>query len=65
MKTNAFGWNENAHIIYFESPAGVGFSKGQNLVSNDTSTAQDNYMALVRFFEKFASLKDNDFYIAG
>ena len=65
MEINDFGWNENAHIIYLESPAGVGFSQAKSHVSNDTSTAQDNYVALVRFFEKFASLKDNDFYIAG
>lgn len=62
---NPHAWNQNAHILYLESPAGVGFSKGNTHTSNDTATAQDNYMALVKFFERFESLKDNDFYLAG
>lgn len=65
MKANNYTWNQNAHMLYLESPGGVGFSKAKLQVYNDTTTAQENYLALVRFFEKYASLKDNDFYIAG
>lgn len=67
MVINNYAWNLNAHVIYLESPAGVGFSKGkrESLVASDSSVAQDNYNAMVKFFEKFPELKDNDFYIAG
>ena len=52
MSINPFAWNQNAQVIYLESPAGVGFSKGkkESLVANDSSVAQDNYIALVKFF---------------
>ena len=50
LKKNLNAWNQKAHILYLESPAKVGFSKGNSAISNDTSTAQDNYMALVKFF---------------
>ena len=67
MKINQNAWNKNAHVLYLESPAGVGFSKGkpESLITNDTGTARDNLLALTRFFEKFPSLKANDFYLAG
>ena len=52
MKINEYAWNKNAHIIYLESPAGVGFSQGkpESLETNDTMVAKDNYQALVKFF---------------
>lgn len=67
MKLNEHSWNKNAHVIYLESPAGVGFSVGkpESLVYNDTEVAQDNLVALQRFFERFSELKPNDFYLAG
>lgn len=67
MKINEYAWNKNAHIIYLESPAGVGFSQGkpESLETNDTMVAKDNYQALVKFFQRYESLKDNDFYLAG
>lgn len=56
-----------ANMLYMESPSGVGFSKGKkdSLIYNDTSAAQDNYLALIKFFERHPDLKDNDFYLAG
>ena len=56
-----------ANLLYISSPAGVGFSvsKTGSLASYDTSSAQDNYKALIAFFNKFPNLKKNDFYITG
>jgi carboxypeptidase C (cathepsin A) len=53
--------------LYLESPGGVGFSKANKdyLNSSDTSVAQDNYQALLRFFDKFPNLRDNDLYLTG
>ena len=42
-------------MIYLESPSSVGFSVGseKDLITNDTQTAKDNLVAMIRFFEKF------------
>lgn len=54
--------------MYLESPASVGFSTydgPHDLIYNDTTTAEDNLMALQLFFLKFPALKRSDFYITG
>jgi serine carboxypeptidase-like clade 2 len=45
---NTFAWNQNANLLFFESPVGVGFSyyTGDKPVYDDVSTASDNYEAL-------------------
>ena len=65
---NPHAWNLKANVLYIESPASVGFSTyggEHDLNYNDTSTAQDNLYALHVFFDKFPSLKKNDFYVTG
>ncbi|KAL1426778.1 hypothetical protein MTO96_018005 [Rhipicephalus appendiculatus] len=67
MTTNPFSWNKVANIIFLESPAGVGFSydPSGNYASNDTQTTDDNYLAVLNFFDEYPQFKKNDFYIAG
>jgi len=63
---NIWSWNEFANILYFESPAGVGFSPVTEKTSyDDTITTQDNYYALLSFFNGFPELLANDFWISG
>jgi cathepsin A (carboxypeptidase C) len=65
---NRWAWNKVGHVIFLESPAGVGFSYATdgNTRTNDDQTAQDNHDALVDFFTtKFPELKQNDFYLTG
>ena len=64
---NDYSWNKNANMLYFESPAGVGFSQNldENYPYNDTTTASDNYKALKIFFEIFDDLKNRNFFITG
>jgi cathepsin A (carboxypeptidase C) len=65
---NVYAWNKVGHVIYLESPAGVGFSYSTNgdITTDDDKTATENYNALVDFFtNKFPELKSNDFYITG
>ncbi|KAL3251389.1 hypothetical protein MRX96_055137 [Rhipicephalus microplus] len=64
---NAYSWNKLANVLYFEAPASVGFSYdlAGNYTSNDDSTVDDIQSALTDFFNKFSSLKENDFYLSG
>jgi carboxypeptidase C (cathepsin A) len=67
LQYNRFGWSRFSNMLYFESPAGVGFSYCEETpcTSNDTSTALDSYDALVGFFERFPALKKRPLYITG
>ena len=58
-----------ANVIFLESPAGVGFS-----YSNDSSdytkvgdkrTAEDSYIFLLNWLERFPQYKTRDFFITG
>ncbi|MBN3309795.1 PPGB protein, partial [Amia calva] len=64
---NEFSWNQIANVLYLESPAGVGysFSGDKQYATNDDEVADDNYIALQGFFDKFPDFKRNDFYIFG
>ena len=61
MYYNPVGWTRKSTMLYFESPPGVGFSYCDVCVGNatckcvatDVSTAEDNYDALVSFFNNF------------
>jgi cathepsin A (carboxypeptidase C) len=73
MYYNPVGWTRKSTMLYFESPPGVGFSYCDDCVGNatcdcvatDVSTAEDNYDALVSFFNGFPEFADNEFYITG
>ncbi|XP_075526981.1 lysosomal protective protein-like [Dermacentor variabilis] len=67
LVANAYSWNKLANVLYLEAPASVGFSYdlAGNYTSNDDSTVDDIQGALADFFDKFGSLKANDFYLSG
>nr|CDS33297.1 lysosomal protective protein [Hymenolepis microstoma] len=67
LKLNPYSWNEYANVVYIEAPAGVGFSYARdgNVTTDDNMTAENNYFALVHFFQKFPEFKGRDFYIIG
>jgi serine carboxypeptidase-like clade 2 len=53
---NNYTWNQEANIVYLESPAGVGFSVCNDTKEckfNDYNSADDNIIALRNFFKKF------------
>ncbi|KAG1331790.1 serine carboxypeptidase II-3 [Cocos nucifera] len=66
---NPFAWNRVANVLFLESPAGVGFSYSNTTSdyskSGDRRTAEDNYVFLVNWMERFPEYKGRDFYIAG
>eukprot|EP00937_MAST-01D_sp_MAST-1D-sp2_P002642 g2642.t1 len=54
---NPSSWTTEANVLFLEAPAGVGFSycvdPASKCVNNDTSTAADNYEALLAFVRRF------------
>ena len=69
LTENDSRWSKNAHVLFIESPPGVGFSyvKGAAppYVANDTSTAADNLAALAGVFALFPELKANSLWLSG
>ncbi|KAF6134646.1 hypothetical protein GIB67_002047 [Kingdonia uniflora] len=66
---NPYAWNNLANTLFLESPAGVGFSYTNTTSdlynSGDQRTAEDAYIFLVKWLERFPKYKHRDFYIAG
>ncbi|CAK9154473.1 unnamed protein product [Ilex paraguariensis] len=66
---NEYAWNNEANVIFLESPAGVGFSYSNTTsdynLSGDNRTASDSYTFLVNWLERFPEYKTRDFFITG
>ncbi|KAL5713043.1 hypothetical protein ACHQM5_015158 [Ranunculus cassubicifolius] len=66
---NPYAWNIVANVLFVESPAGVGFSYTNTTsdlkLSGDKMTAEDNYVFLVNWLERFPEYKGRDFYLSG
>ena len=65
---NVYSWLNDTHILFIESPAGVGFSwnNDTNPVWNDTNTMNDLYDVLSNaFLEIFHGFRGKDFWVAG
>ncbi|KAL6655438.1 hypothetical protein ACP70R_006264 [Stipagrostis hirtigluma subsp. patula] len=69
LSRNKHAWNNAANVLFLESPAGVGFSysnKSSDYEQNgDQRTADDAYLFLVNWLERFPEYKGRPFYISG
>ncbi|KAL6844877.1 hypothetical protein ACP4OV_025536 [Aristida adscensionis] len=69
LSKNRHAWNNLANVIFLESPAGVGFSSSRNASDyatvGDRRTAEDAYVFLVKWLERFPEYDGREFYIAG
>lgn len=67
LTENKYSWHTASNLLFFESPAGVGYSYNldKNFKYNDTQTASDNMFSLLDFFDKFPEYKSSPFWIAG
>ncbi|KAE8659088.1 Serine carboxypeptidase II-3 [Hibiscus syriacus] len=58
-----------ANVLFLESPAGVGFSYSKNssdyTVVGDKRTAEDSYVFLLSWLERFPQYKTRDLFITG
>ncbi|KAK2358428.1 serine carboxypeptidase [Trifolium repens] len=66
---NKHSWNQEANLLFVESPFGVGFSytnTSSDLTNlEDHFVAEDSYNFLVNWLQRFPHLKSRDFFIAG
>ena len=64
---NNFSWNIEVNMLYIEMPAGVGYSySGSNKCNfNDNTTATQNLLAVLDFFDKYPEYKERDLYVSG
>ncbi|CAD6218823.1 unnamed protein product [Miscanthus lutarioriparius] len=69
LSRNKKAWNNVANVIFLESPAGVGYSYSNTSSdydrSGDQRTANDAYLFLVNWLERFPEYKSRPFYISG
>ncbi|XP_044949633.1 serine carboxypeptidase 1-like [Hordeum vulgare subsp. vulgare] len=69
LRANEHAWNNVANVLFLESPAGVGFSYSNTTSdygkSGDQRTAEDAFLFLVSWFERFPEYKGRSFYISG
>lgn len=67
LTRNPHSWNQEANMLYFESPIGVGYSYNISGIyeSNDFLQAKDNYFSLIEFFKKFPHLSKNELFLTG
>ncbi|CAI9118918.1 OLC1v1020545C1 [Oldenlandia corymbosa var. corymbosa] len=66
---NKYSWNQEANLLFVESPVGVGFSY-TNTSSDlkkltDKFAAEDAYNFIVHWLDRFPQYKTRDFYISG
>jgi serine carboxypeptidase-like clade 2 len=52
---NPYSWNQVSNMLFFESPAGVGYSINDDTTYsyNDNRTAQDALKSLQMFYKRF------------
>ncbi|EEB06812.1 vacuolar carboxypeptidase Y [Schizosaccharomyces japonicus yFS275] len=62
---NNFSWNANASVIFLDQPINVGFSTGDDSVSDTLAAGKDVYAFLNLFFTKYSQYADKDFHISG
>eukprot|EP00928_Gymnodinium_smaydae_P026940 TRINITY_DN20991_c0_g1_i2.p1 TRINITY_DN20991_c0_g1~~TRINITY_DN20991_c0_g1_i2.p1 ORF type:complete len:640 (-),score=84.73 TRINITY_DN20991_c0_g1_i2:145-2010(-) len=67
---NPYNWAKRSNLLFFEAPAGVGFSYCKENVAavceaDDDSTAAGNLVALHAFFERFPKLRGSSFMVWG
>ncbi|KAL1532191.1 Serine carboxypeptidase-like 27 [Salvia divinorum] len=66
---NPYAWNKLANFLFLESPTGVGFSYSNTssdlYTVGDQRTAEDAYVFLINWLERFPQYKHREFYITG
>ncbi|URE32817.1 Serine carboxypeptidase [Musa troglodytarum] len=68
LRINKMSWNKVSNLLFVESPAGVGWSYSNTTSDynrDDESTANDMYMFLLRWYDKFPEFRSRDLFLTG
>ncbi|XP_073304980.1 serine carboxypeptidase-like 27 [Primulina huaijiensis] len=69
LSLNRYTWSHLANLLFLESPSGTGFAYSNTssdlYTSGDQRTAEESYIFLLKWFERFPQYKYRDFYISG
>mmetsp|Transcript_22817 Transcript_22817/g.22658 ORF Transcript_22817/g.22658 Transcript_22817/m.22658 type:complete len:260 (+) Transcript_22817:16-795(+) len=68
LRTNEYSWNEVANVLYLDQPIDVGFSKTEHynhIPTDEDAIADDFYVFITLFLERFPEYKGRPFYITG
>mmetsp|Transcript_16350 Transcript_16350/g.25524 ORF Transcript_16350/g.25524 Transcript_16350/m.25524 type:complete len:531 (+) Transcript_16350:46-1638(+) len=63
--SNPNSWNTNAHMLWLDQPAGVGFSYGATNDSNEEMISEDAYYFLQAFFKTHPEYLTSELFIVG
>ncbi|PKA49204.1 cathepsin A (carboxypeptidase C) [Apostasia shenzhenica] len=66
---NEYSWNQEANILFLDSPVGVGYSYSNNsedvLNNGDARTAKDSLVFLKKWFKLYPQYKGRNFHLTG
>jgi cathepsin A (carboxypeptidase C) len=64
---NPWSWNKIANVLFIETPGNVGYSycEQRDCRWDDTTGAEANYEALLKFYAEFPEYQENEFFITG
>ncbi|KAI5405718.1 Serine carboxypeptidase-like 42 [Lathyrus oleraceus] len=68
LRKNSKSWNKASNLLFVESPAGVGWSYSNttsDYKKDDTSTANDMLLFMLKWYEKFPSYKSKELFLTG
>ena len=60
-----YSWADRYHLLFIDQPVDTGFSWGDSISENMTTSSAEFQEFLLRFFELYPDLKENGIYLAG
>ena len=68
LRIRSTSWGQPYNILYFDQPAGTGFSftkDNRGYATNQFEVANDLYDAMRQFYKMFPELMENELYVTG
>lgn len=62
---NPYSWTNLSHVLFVETPIGVGFAKGHPDIKNEYDHAKEFYGFLKQFFKTFKELQGKRLWLTG